>query len=106
MVIHFSNPSTLEAEAGGSGVQSQPGLHIETVSENQTTMTKTKRTTSPPQKKYKTKTKLTKSHPKAAARHEWGHLRDGLCCTSVLFIRIVGVTRPGKQTVYSCPLGR
>jgi hypothetical protein len=29
--LHAYNPSTLEAEAGGSQVQGQPGLHSETL---------------------------------------------------------------------------
>jgi hypothetical protein len=32
-VVHTSNPSTLEAEAGGSQVQDQPGLHSQTLSQ-------------------------------------------------------------------------
>jgi hypothetical protein len=30
MVVHTCNPSAQEAEAGGSRVQGQPGLHSET----------------------------------------------------------------------------
>jgi hypothetical protein len=33
MVVHTCNPSTQEAEAGGSGVGVQPGLHRETLSQ-------------------------------------------------------------------------
>jgi hypothetical protein len=35
MVVHAYNLSTQEAEAGGSGVQSQPWLHNETMSQKQ-----------------------------------------------------------------------
>jgi hypothetical protein len=38
MVAHTSNPSTGEAEAGGLRVQGQPGLHIETLSQNKSTL--------------------------------------------------------------------
>jgi hypothetical protein len=31
MVVHTCNPSTWEAEAGGLRVQSQPGLHSNTL---------------------------------------------------------------------------
>jgi hypothetical protein len=34
MVVHTYNPSTWEAEAGGSRVQGQPGLHNEILYEN------------------------------------------------------------------------
>lgn len=36
VVLHVYNPSTLEAETGGSQVWGWPGLHSETLSENQT----------------------------------------------------------------------
>jgi hypothetical protein len=34
VVVHTCNPSTREAEAGRVRVQGQPGLHIETLSQN------------------------------------------------------------------------
>jgi hypothetical protein len=34
MVLHICNPSTCEAEAGGLKVQSQYGVHSETLSQN------------------------------------------------------------------------
>jgi hypothetical protein len=41
MVVQICNASNLEAEAGGSQIQSQPGLHSETLSQkNKTTTTK------------------------------------------------------------------
>jgi hypothetical protein len=33
VVVHACNPSTQEVEAGGSGVQSQPGPHSKTLSQ-------------------------------------------------------------------------
>jgi hypothetical protein len=36
MVVHTCNPSTREAEVGGSRVQSQPGLHRKSLSQKQT----------------------------------------------------------------------
>jgi hypothetical protein len=33
MVVHAYNPSTVKAEAGGSGVGGQPGLYNETLSQ-------------------------------------------------------------------------
>jgi hypothetical protein len=33
MVLHICNPSTQGAEAGGSQVRGQPGLHSETLSQ-------------------------------------------------------------------------
>jgi hypothetical protein len=36
MVVQARNPSIWEAEAGGSWIRSQPGLHVETVPQNKT----------------------------------------------------------------------
>jgi hypothetical protein len=35
VVVHSCNPSTWEAEAGGWGIQGQPGLHSETLLERE-----------------------------------------------------------------------